>query len=155
MSEFDIKAVWALQLGQAGNHAAPAQADRCNHVPCVAILVWRTSPYFHKRQLHPGVATELGNRRQDEEEGSLKMPAMEQLAHGSKAGMIGAQWKGLWILCCQIPTTIEVTTVLSSPATSHRVHGFEQHLHYSGRCLWHNYSIHISPFLTACSALPF
>lgn len=81
MNEFDIKAVWTLQLGQVGNHVAAAdQADRWNHVLCVAILVWRTSPYFHKRQLLPGVATELGNRKQDEEEGSLKMSAMEQLA---------------------------------------------------------------------------
>lgn len=136
MSEFDIKAVWALQVGQVGNcAAATAQAYRGNHVPSVAILVWRTPPCFHKRQLLPGVATELGNTRQDEEEGSLKMPAVEQLAHGIKAGTTGTQWKGHWTLCCQIHTTIKVTTVLSSPATSHRVHWFEQHLHYSGRWL--------------------
>lgn len=38
-----------------------------------------------------GVATELGNRRQEEEEGGLKMPATEQLAHCSKADTIGTQ----------------------------------------------------------------
>lgn len=121
--------VWhKSSMGQVGNRAAAAQADSWNHVPWGAIFVWRTSPYFHKRQLLPGVATELGNRRQDEEEGSLKMPAMEQLAPSSKAGMIGTQWKGHWILCYQIHTTIKITTVLRSPATGHRVHWFEQHL---------------------------